>query len=285
MEKRSHIFISYAHEDQDVVASLYDRLKNAGLDVWWDKKSLKAGELWRPAIEKAIQKSQMVAILLSKKSINKTGFYQKEIVAALDYAEMQPEGAIFIVPIRIEECEVPDRLKKYHWLDLFNEDEVLIWISGMKKQTSQTVSFDFSVARVEFTYKNTAWLMDKHSLSFHNLFYPNGSAVGESIWVGATKSFDILPGYYSFYLMYEEWGVDPAHRSGYEKSVKTNKWEGKLFPGLHKFLIRKPDGLEFQNIGNSLSIVGWPLTFFAYYKQRITLEYMGFQEWKNTDVT
>ncbi len=282
MEKRDHIFISYAHEDEDVAAILYKRLKESGLNVWWDKKSLIPGEDWRIAIEKAIQQAQMVVILISKKSISKAGFYQKEISISLEYAEMQPEGAIFIVPLRIEECEVPYKLKPRHWLNLYEEDKISKWINSLKSQMGKDITNNFSVARVEFTYKNTVWRMDKYPLRCHNLLCPDGREVYETISVGETRSYDILPGHYSFYLEYAEWFLEPIHRSYYEKSMKTTSWEGKLLPGVTRFLIRKPEGFEFQNIGNNLSIASWPLTFFSLYKQRLILEYLDFQEWNNT---
>lgn len=41
---------------------------------------------------------------------------------ALDVAEEIPEDVIFIIPARIDNCDVPDRLSKYHWVDLFESD-------------------------------------------------------------------------------------------------------------------------------------------------------------------
>ncbi len=55
-------------------------------------------------------------------SINKEGFVQKEIRIALDAADEKPEGTIFIIPIRLEECSVPERISQFHWVDLFEKD-------------------------------------------------------------------------------------------------------------------------------------------------------------------
>jgi hypothetical protein len=41
---------------------------------------------------------------------------------ALDVADRQPEGAIFLIPLRLEECEVPQRLRRRQWVDLFQEE-------------------------------------------------------------------------------------------------------------------------------------------------------------------
>ena len=34
----------------------------------------------------------------------------------------KPEDTIFIIPARLEECEVPNRLSKYQWVDLYVDD-------------------------------------------------------------------------------------------------------------------------------------------------------------------
>ena len=58
-------------------------------------------------------------VCLSRASITKTGYVQKEIKVALDVADEQPEGTIFLIPLRLEECEVPQRLSRWHWVNLF----------------------------------------------------------------------------------------------------------------------------------------------------------------------
>jgi hypothetical protein len=40
---------------------------------------------------------------------------------ALDVADTQPDGSVFLIPLRLEECEVPERLRRWHWVDLFEE--------------------------------------------------------------------------------------------------------------------------------------------------------------------
>ena len=63
----------------------------------------------------------MVVVCLSKDSVSKTGFIQKELKFALDVADEQPEGAIFMIPLRLEPVQAPERLRKWQWLDLVND--------------------------------------------------------------------------------------------------------------------------------------------------------------------
>ena len=59
--------------------------------------------------------------LATFKAVTKAGFVQKEINFALDVADEQPEGRIFIIPARLEECTVPNRLSRWHWVNLFED--------------------------------------------------------------------------------------------------------------------------------------------------------------------
>lgn len=61
-------------------------------------------------------------ICLSSSSVRKIGYVQTEIRRALDAAERQPEGSIFLIPVRLEECEIPQRLSRWQWVDFYRDD-------------------------------------------------------------------------------------------------------------------------------------------------------------------
>ena len=48
-------------------------------------------------------------------------YLQKELRTVLDAADYQPEGRIFVIPVRLEECEIPSRLSHWQYADLFAE--------------------------------------------------------------------------------------------------------------------------------------------------------------------
>nr|NCS09492.1 toll/interleukin-1 receptor domain-containing protein [Microcystis aeruginosa G13-07] len=132
MKKKSEIqiFLAHASEDKPAVLALYNRLKQVGYKPWLDKKDLIAGQIWRDEIPKAIKASQIFLACLSAKSANKQGYIQRELRIALDIlGEMLP-GTIFFIPMRLEECEIPDlrlaqvglNLRDIHRLDYWEED-------------------------------------------------------------------------------------------------------------------------------------------------------------------
>ncbi len=118
MKKR--IFINYAREDKGFADKLYTDLQQAGEAPWIDSIDLILGQPWDATIRKAISESSYFITLLSSRSVGKKGYLQKEIRQALAIAEEYPEDKIWILPLRIDECEPSfEGLKRPHRVDLF----------------------------------------------------------------------------------------------------------------------------------------------------------------------
>jgi formylglycine-generating enzyme required for sulfatase activity len=102
---------------------LYDALKSEGwIDPWLDKAKLLPGQDWEVVIEKAVDASDVVIICLSNQSVSKEGFVQREIRYAYDIALEKPEDTIFLIPLRLEDCNVPRKLRTLHWVDYFGPE-------------------------------------------------------------------------------------------------------------------------------------------------------------------
>ena len=119
--RKPTIFLCHASEDKKQVVNIYDRLLNEGLDPWLDKNKLLPGQFWQDEIPKAIKTSDFVIVFLSTISVSKRGYVQNEFKLALDVLAEIPEDQIFMLPARLEECQVPERFKKIHYADLFEE--------------------------------------------------------------------------------------------------------------------------------------------------------------------
>jgi len=118
----TQIFLSYAREDEEKVKNLHQQLSDARFKPWMDKKDILPGEIWQSCIQKAIQRSDFFLACLSAKSVKKRGFLQKEIEDALNIWLEKLEDDIYLIPVRLEDCEVPERLRKFQWVNLFEED-------------------------------------------------------------------------------------------------------------------------------------------------------------------
>ncbi|CAG1001384.1 hypothetical protein ANAEL_02989 [Anaerolineales bacterium] len=125
-------FLCHASGDKPAVREMYKRLVFEGVDAWLDKEKLLPGQDWRVEIPKAVQEADVVIVFLSKNSITKEGYVQKEIKNALDIADEKPEGTIFLIPARLEECLVPERLSRWQWVDLFEENGFIQLLRSLK---------------------------------------------------------------------------------------------------------------------------------------------------------
>ena len=117
--QKPKVFLCHSSSDKLDVRQLYQRLRAINMLPWLDEKDILPGQDWDLEIRRAIRASRAIVVCLSKAAIMKSGYVQKEIKNALDVADEQPEGAIFLIPLRLEPCEVPDRLSRWQWVDLF----------------------------------------------------------------------------------------------------------------------------------------------------------------------
>lgn len=115
------VFLCHSSNDKPAVRDLYSRLRSDHIDPWLDEQKLLPGQDWNLEITKAVHASDVVLVCLSCGSVNRAGYIQKEIRYALDVADEQPEGTIFIIPLKLEECEVPERLRRWQWVNYFEE--------------------------------------------------------------------------------------------------------------------------------------------------------------------
>jgi CheY-like chemotaxis protein len=115
------VFLCHSHVDKPAVRELYYRLKRDLVEPWLDEKELIPGQDWELEIRKAVKASDIVAVCLSHQA-SRPGFLQKEIRYVLDAADEQPEGAIFVIPLLLEPCDVPTRLTRWQWIDFATQD-------------------------------------------------------------------------------------------------------------------------------------------------------------------
>lgn len=119
-KQKLRIFLCHSSSDKAKVRDLYHRLTSDGFAPWLDEQDLLPGQNWDFEITKAVRASHIVIVCLSKAAVGKTGYVQKEIKFALDIADEQPEGSIFLIPAKLENCEAPERLRRWHWVELLD---------------------------------------------------------------------------------------------------------------------------------------------------------------------
>ncbi len=111
--RKLKVFLCHSSGDKPAVRDLYKRLQTADFEPWLDEEDLLPGQDWEQEIPKAVRSSDAILVCLSRSSITKEGYVQKEIAVALDVAAEKPEGVIFLIPLKLEPCEMPERLKRW----------------------------------------------------------------------------------------------------------------------------------------------------------------------------
>jgi hypothetical protein len=122
MNTHSQIFVSYVQPNAVQARALAKFLQSAGLKTWLDKENLAAGEDWELVIRREIDKSALVLICLSAQAANRKGYFHKEMKLATEVAQRLPQGKIYIVPVRLADCEIPPALQQIHVINLFEPD-------------------------------------------------------------------------------------------------------------------------------------------------------------------
>ena len=131
-EHRLRVFLSYVKEDKAAVRELYNRLTDTNVDAWLDEVKLLPGQKWRYEVSKAIRETDAFVACLSKIAVSKVGFINREFKEALAFADEQPEGKIFIIPLRLQQCEVPERFRDIQWVDYFDQKGFPFLLESLK---------------------------------------------------------------------------------------------------------------------------------------------------------
>lgn len=131
-DNRSRVFLSYAREDLGKVKSIYRRLEELGFLPWMDVEDLVPGQRWEPAIRQALRESDFFLVFLSRNSVNKTGYIQREIKIALEMAEEKLESDIYLIPTLLEDCDVPAPLATFQWADISQPNGMEMLIKSIR---------------------------------------------------------------------------------------------------------------------------------------------------------
>lgn len=119
--RKLRAFLCHSSQDKMAVRELHRQLIRDGFDAWLDEEDLIPGQARDAEIRKAVRDSDVAVVCLSRSSITKEGYIQKEIRYALDVADEKPAGTIYLIPGRLDECDVPEPLKHVQWVDLFKD--------------------------------------------------------------------------------------------------------------------------------------------------------------------
>ena len=110
----SSVFISYSHNDKSFAKKLAADLRDYGHTVWIDETILLVGDSFTKKIGDAIDSVDYVAVIISSASVD-SRWVQKELDLALNREII--EGRVFVLPILLNNVELPGLLKGKFYAD------------------------------------------------------------------------------------------------------------------------------------------------------------------------
>ncbi len=123
MKHGPQVFFIYAREDGEKVKEIYGRLSSEGLRPWMDSMNIRAGQAWMNVTKNELRNSDLVLLFLSENFLSKKYPHTiEELNMALEIAANKPKDTIFLVPIRLEACDIPPEVQHIQWVDLFDEE-------------------------------------------------------------------------------------------------------------------------------------------------------------------
>ena len=129
------VFLCHASEDKPAVRVLYKSLKaESWIAPWLDEEELEPGQDWNLEINKALRGMDAILICLSTKSVSKEGYVQKEFKLARDLADEKPDGTIYIIPLRLDGCQIPQKFKQWQWVDYFDPNGYKKLLKSLRKR-------------------------------------------------------------------------------------------------------------------------------------------------------
>ncbi|NKI32317.1 toll/interleukin-1 receptor domain-containing protein [Croceivirga thetidis] len=109
------IFFSYSRDNSEFVIELAKELREAGATIWLDQLDIKPGTRWDRSIEEALKSSNTLLVILSKSSV--------ESHNVMDEVSYALEEGRTVVPVLLEECEIPFRLRRLQYADFTQGNE------------------------------------------------------------------------------------------------------------------------------------------------------------------
>jgi hypothetical protein len=118
------VFISYAREDLAAVQKLKAGLDAAGVTTWFDMERLESGDDYDRKIQRNIARcSYFIPVISAATERRHEAYFRREWSYALDRTRNMADGALFVLPVTIDdtnaaEALVPDRFKALHFTRL-----------------------------------------------------------------------------------------------------------------------------------------------------------------------
>ncbi|MCL4201727.1 MAG: TIR domain-containing protein [Pirellulaceae bacterium] len=209
----SRVFISHSALDKTFARLLASDLKSNGHEPWLDEWEIRVGECILTKIDRGIEDSEFVIVVLSKHSVE-SGWVEKEWKTKY-WSEIR-SGKTLVLPVLIEDCKLPTILstKKYAdfrqgypvaFADLVAAmDAASITDEGTSHAPTKSNDFDYYWHRGVQEYFG-------HTLHLTFVKYTNASIVFKDSILGNMRDCGVQN--YMIFELFSEWDILIRHWS------------------------------------------------------------------------
>ncbi len=145
---KPNVFMSYSRREVGFVDQLTNRLEGEGFHVWLDYRSLVPGSPWKDQIEKGLDESEVILLVVSKESIASK-------YVELEWRQVIQEEDKRIILAIFEAVDLPDVLEKYEWVDFRGNFEA--GIKELVGQLESPVEEEHPVPETGFKVPGVVW--------------------------------------------------------------------------------------------------------------------------------
>jgi acyl carrier protein len=131
------VFISHDTEDASFAHRLACDLQGAGVQVWIAPDSIRPGESWVDAIERGLDHSSDMIIVLTPAAIDSQWVKKETEIGIM----RERRGQMRVIPLAVERCNVPLLLSSYQMVSFGKDYDVglrqLLGMLGLRRAPSQ----------------------------------------------------------------------------------------------------------------------------------------------------
>ena len=117
MKKKIQVFVSHTESDADLAHRVASYLESVGIRIWIAPESIHPGEGWVDSINRGLEESTHVVVLLSQRAVESM-WVRQEVSSAI---AMERKGEIQLIPLDVEPCELPPLWGAYQKISLVRD--------------------------------------------------------------------------------------------------------------------------------------------------------------------
>jgi TolB-like protein/Tfp pilus assembly protein PilF len=115
------VFLSYASQDAEAAARICHSLREAGIEVWFDQRELRGGDVWDQRIRREIHECELFVPVISVNTASRReGYFRLEWDLADQRTHRLARNRAFILPVCLDAtptrgADVPESFQRVQW--------------------------------------------------------------------------------------------------------------------------------------------------------------------------